>query len=832
MRNRLFKIRIFLIPFILLFLGTTSFANVKIENDTTQIYNTWQSLTEDQKEETIEPSLFSLNIEDSVRKSILNGFSKGVGTTVYPTEYGIQNFNIRNQRHTNECWAFSTATLIETNLAQKRNIELILSPRHIDYATSRNFLDGVNQKGFNREVGMGNFYISLSYCTNGTGPVLESDMPFEDNANLINLNEINKTPVLKLEDYRNFASIMKIHQNGTTKYTNGVSQASSEYKEYTETEVEGMRNLIKEHIMEYGAVSGYTYLGSNFFDYVNMDNDVASYYNDNTSNSYDHAITIVGWNDNYPASSFKEGHRPSKNGAYLVLNTSTADIDKLSLFAISYEDVWIEYANFGVVATDDIDYDKIYQYDEYGYNMPLTLTDDSTGNTRQSGYIANVFQRTPEQGQEEYLNEVSIYVPKTTNVDIYVNTNSNDKTQIQKVAAAGILDPGYHTIKLSTPLKLTGNRFVIAAKLTSDAVVFATETNAQSNGYGSTFWDYATSELGQSFISLDGNTWTDLNLSVRDSNVCLKAFTTYQEQPASTPTPTPTPIPTPTLIPTPTPTPTPTQMPTPTPTPTPTIYEFFENTQYQEFTLGKQNDIVFRINADYDKFLNIKMNGVLVESDNYTISRGSTIITLNNSYVNTLPEGENQLTVNFTDGTATARLQIERQTDDSIGNNVNENDNSNIVKIENVSISEQNKELKVGESYTVIAQLLPSNATNKNVRWSSSDTNVAVVSQTGIVTAIKEGTALIKVVTEDGEKEATITITIKGEIPDEDKIYYNEDNSINATPTTGGSSDNTTAKGLLPQTGSVTIITILIILTLGITTIYISIKIRKMDDIK
>ena len=132
--------------------------------------------------------------------------------------------------------------------------------------------------------------------------------------------------------------------------------------------------------------------------------------------------------------------------------------------------------------------------------------------------------------KDEYLNEVSIYVATTSNVDIYVNAENDDKTKITKVASAGILEPGYHTVKLATPLKLTGSKFVVAAKLTADEVNIPTETNLLSINGTSTFWDNVTSQAGQSFISLDGENWTDINNNVKDSNVCLKAFTTYQEK--------------------------------------------------------------------------------------------------------------------------------------------------------------------------------------------------------------------------------------------------------------------------------------------------------------
>jgi uncharacterized protein YjdB len=59
------------------------------------------------------------------------------------------------------------------------------------------------------------------------------------------------------------------------------------------------------------------------------------------------------------------------------------------------------------------------------------------------------------------------------------------------------------------------------------------------------------------------------------------------------------------------------------------------------------------------------------------------------------------------------------------------------------------------------ATVLPNNATNKAVTWSSSDTNIATVSQTGLVTAVSEGTATITAKTVSGAKQASCIFDIE-----------------------------------------------------------------------
>ena len=533
MKNKFLKISLSIVAILIMF-GTTNYAtaDVKIEKEKSEVYERWQALSKEEKEKYIEPLPTTLSIDDSVKMSVFNKFSRGVGGTNTESKYVLDpdKLIIKNQKSTNECWAFATTSMIETNVTKTRNKQIELSPRHIDYATSKTFLDGTNKKGYNREVGFGNFSISLGYCTSGSGPVLETDMPFEDNENKVNLSQIDKKPVLKVENYVRFADILKKYDaDGNMKYTNGGTNV------YTESQVLGVRNLIKEHIKNYGAVGAFTCLGGDITKNLNIDkvkneeSQFISYYNNDSNKMYDHAITIIGWNDDYSKENFNDNCKPKNDGAYIVLNSSGGTNDVLSIMMVSYEDVYIEYGNYGIMSTTDIDYNNIYQYDEYGYNVPLPLTNSQTGKKVGSGYIANVFSRNASD-KEEYLNEVSIYVATTSNVDVYVNTENDDKTKITKVASAGILEPGYHTIKLATPLKLTGSKFVVAAKLTADEVNIPTETNLLSNNGKSTFWDNVTSQAGQSFISLDGENWTDINNNVKDSNVCLKAFTTYQEK--------------------------------------------------------------------------------------------------------------------------------------------------------------------------------------------------------------------------------------------------------------------------------------------------------------
>ena len=77
-----------------------------------------------------------------------------------------------------------------------------------------------------------------------------------------------------------------------------------------------------------------------------------------------------------------------------------------------------------------------------------------------------------------------------------------------------------------------------------------------------------------------------------------------------------------------------------------------------------------------------------------------------------------------------------------------------------VSLDKQSIFLTPGYSTTLTAEVLPENAINRDVRWSSSDEDVAKVSYTGKVTALKQGTAIIKATTLDGGITAQCVVTV------------------------------------------------------------------------
>ena len=77
-----------------------------------------------------------------------------------------------------------------------------------------------------------------------------------------------------------------------------------------------------------------------------------------------------------------------------------------------------------------------------------------------------------------------------------------------------------------------------------------------------------------------------------------------------------------------------------------------------------------------------------------------------------------------------------------------------------VYLNKSSVTLLAGGTEALTASITPSNATNQNLTWTSSNTSAATVSEGGLVTAIAVGTATITVKTQDGDKTASCTVTV------------------------------------------------------------------------
>lgn len=96
------------------------------------------------------------------------------------------------------------------------------------------------------------------------------------------------------------------------------------------------------------------------------------------------------------------------------------------------------------------------------------------------------------------------------------------------------------------------------------------------------------------------------------------------------------------------------------------------------------------------------------------------------------------------------------------------------VNVTGVTLNKTSTTIAQEQTEQLTATITPSYATNKNVTWSSSNENIASVSETGVVTGVGAGTATITVTTEDGGFTATCSVTVTA-------VYHVTGVSLNPT---------------------------------------------------
>jgi hypothetical protein len=293
-----------------------------------------------------------------------------------------------------------------------------------------------------------------------------------------------------------------------------------------------MRNTFKKHIINDGALFSFTAGNKSIYYNIDQSNPTASVfdatnYNCNSDSvTRDHAVTIVGWDDNYSRNNFVEGHRPSTDGAYIVLNSYGEESFDNGYMYISYEDSFIESECYCVTGTHTKDYNNIYQSDFYGGIFAIG-TDEF-----ESGYYGHTFSRNTSK--VEYLDSVGISLADYAKVEVFINPNG-DSLNLSKLTKIGgtstELEPGYHRIPV-TRTSLRNDQYSIVVKQTesgSDArFYFPVETPVKN-----TVFAFATSD-GPSAYSEDGYEWnyfSETNVTGMDmtkTDVCIKAFTTFE----------------------------------------------------------------------------------------------------------------------------------------------------------------------------------------------------------------------------------------------------------------------------------------------------------------
>jgi len=242
----------------------------------------------------------------------------------------------------------------------------------------------------------------------------------------------------------------------------------------------------------------------------------SSYYNPTTHAYYysgdqklNHAVLVVGWDDNYAASNFATP--PPGNGAFIVRNSWGTGWGESGFFYVSYYDSVFGRTSYAATvegAQVVTNYDGVYEYDPLGdVNV--------WGGSSTTLWGANRFTAVADST----LKAVGFYAeaPNTA----YEVWQGPSTTSLSKVTQGTLPQMGFHTVSLPTgPTLTSGAAFVVAVKLTTPGNDYPLAIEYPLAGYSSA----ATASPGQSYVSSNGTSWTDLTTQLANANVCLKVY--------------------------------------------------------------------------------------------------------------------------------------------------------------------------------------------------------------------------------------------------------------------------------------------------------------------
>ena len=245
--------------------------------------------------------------------------------------------SVKNQNPLGTCWTFAANAVIETQLLMTGHGTWDLSEKNMALLC-----------GFEGDWNLGgNNDMAAAHLLRWSGAVMETnDVYFTINNNSSSVDSVRHEwevvrPSIPLDPALHIQNVVWVPALDGTETT---------------------RNALKAAIMKYGAVSTCIYASSTS-PYMNG----GAYYC-NLALGCDHAITVVGWDDNYSTNNFKSTRRPSANGAWLIKNSWGTSSGDSGYWHVSYSD-----KNFGVYdgavylpATSDENYTAVYGYDKLG----------------------------------------------------------------------------------------------------------------------------------------------------------------------------------------------------------------------------------------------------------------------------------------------------------------------------------------------------------------------------------------------------------------------------------------------------------------------------------
>lgn len=411
-----------------------------------------------------------------VYKSLFNG--------TLPARYNLAEngfvTDVKNQQDSGNCWAFAALASLETCVLKASNKTFNFSVENM-----KNLIEMYSAYGWKSETNEGGYNgMPMGYLASWLGPVNATLDPFDDKGTL--------SPLLDSEMHIQNIYVLPAR----TSYTDN--------------------DAIKEAILKYGGLYASYYHSAGY-----LNSKTNAYYDPYTGNG-NHAITVVGWDDNYSKNNFYTA--PAGDGAFIVKNSWGSSWGDNGYFYISYYDRVLFAVNkdnqaFTYILNDTVRYTKNYQYDVAGMTDYLI-----TG--KKTVWYKNIYNATGN----EAIAAVSTFF--NTTVDYEISIYVNDVLQLtQNGRHEG---SGYYTIPLKEYVPVAvGDIFKIVVKLANPQNGYAAVPISEQ--LSTTRCYYAP---GVSYFSNDGKKWTDLydysasaySHTYNSQVACLKAFTVADMQ--------------------------------------------------------------------------------------------------------------------------------------------------------------------------------------------------------------------------------------------------------------------------------------------------------------